>query len=227
MENPATGDARISGACASLCGLERALALEAAGAPEGKPEKELALARIELLYALVSSLVGIPMIFSGDELAQLNDYSFEDDAELSEDNRWMHRPLLDWEAAARRGLSGGVEARVFGWIKTCLALRKEIAAFAQDAPFRVLESPSENLLLCLRGEDPDGGPAEGPSEGSRAPVLVVANFAPEPRELSLPLAGFEPQGGCRDLLGGQAARLEGGRLSLGPYGVAWLAAAGG
>ena len=241
MENPETGDARISGSCASLCGLERALALRGAGAPGAEAEVELALSRIELLYALVSSLVGIPMLFSGDELAQRNDYSFEEDEELSEDNRWMHRHRLDWEAAARRSLPGSVEARIFGWIRTCLARRKGIAAFAQDAPFRVLESPSENLLLCLRGGEgaADGGAAQGGAAASSdeaasggmaaaggaetARILVVANFAPEPRELALPLAGFGAAGGCRDLLGCPRARLEEGRLRLGPYGVAWIA----
>jgi amylosucrase len=213
MENPATGDARISGSCASLCGLEKALA-EGDPASRG-PALELALSRIELLYALASSLVGIPMVFSGDELGALNDYSWEEDPELSDDNRWMHRSRLDWEAAARRKKAGSIEARLFGWIRGCLAKRAAIPALAQGSPFAVLPSPSENLLLCRRG--------------ARAElVLVAANFAPEPRSLRLEglkglALGLGLEEGCSDLLGSTKARIKGGSLELGPYGLAWLA----
>ncbi|MBL8966123.1 MAG: alpha-amylase family protein [Spirochaetaceae bacterium] len=213
MENPATGDARISGTCASLAGLESALALRASGDPGGPAAVELALRRIELLHALVASLVGIPMIFSGDELALRNDYSWEGDPELAGDNRWMHRPRMDWEAAERRSRGDTVEGRIFGWIRGCLAARAAIPAFAQDAPFSVPPSPSEQVLLCLRG-------GAGPGD---APVLVAANFSPEPRALGSPPPGLDASAGLRDLLGGGKVRLDGGQPVLEAYGVAWLA----
>ncbi len=213
MENPATGDARISGSCASLAGLEAALALRAAGDPGAPAAVELALSRVEPLHALVASLVGIPMIFSGDELALRNDYSWEGDPGLADDNRWMHRPRMDWVAAERRGRADTVEGRIFGWIRACLAARAAIPAFAPDAPFSVLPSPSEHVLLCLRG---------GARPGD-APVLVAANFSPEPRALEGPLPGFGATAGLRDLLGSGKARLDRGSLRLEPYGVAWLA----
>jgi amylosucrase len=214
MENPITGDARISGTCASLCGLEKALALEKAGDPAAPEATELALLRIELLYALVSSLVGIPMVFSGDELALVNDYSWEAQTELAEDNRWMHRPRLDWKAAGRRARGGTIESRIFGWIRGCFALRKGIPAFAQDSPFEVLHSHSENILVCRRGAP--GGPA--------AQVTVAANFAPEPRGLDLSALGLPPGAPALDLLGQKKARVEADRLVLEAYGVAWLIA---
>jgi amylosucrase len=213
MENPATGDARLSGTCASLCGLEQALALRSAGEPGAAAALELALSRIELLHALVSSLVGIPMVFSGDELASLNDYSYEGDPELSEDNRWMHRPKLDWEAAARRSQAGGIEARIFGWIRGCFATRSRIPAFAQNSPFEVLPSPVEGILLCRRG----GG------AGGHEPVIVAANFAPEARRLRLPPLGMgEGEAGLFDLLHHRKPDFTAGELELGPYAVAWL-----
>jgi amylosucrase len=203
MENPLTGDARISGTCASLCGLEKARA-------EGDSAAiELALSRIELLYALASSLVGIPMIFSGDELGTTNDYSWEAEESLREDNRWMHRPRLDWQAAARRKQEGSVEARIFNWISLCLAKRASLAPLAQDSPFDVLSSPSENLLLVRRG---------GGGEG----VVVAANFSSEPRALGLDSLGSAPAGGWRDLLGSSKALISLSALDLGPYGTAWL-----
>jgi amylosucrase len=195
MENPATSEARISGSCASLCGLESALASGDATATE------LALRRIELLYGLISSLTGIPMVFSGDELALRNDYSWEGVSELAEDNRWMHRPPMDWETAARRGLSGTIEARIFAWIKGCFAIRRGVPAFAQDAPFEIILSPSENVLLCLRR----------PKAGSAPSVLVAANFAPEVKSVAIAALGPHAGPGARDLLSGEA--LPPGRLA--------------
>jgi len=206
MENPVTGDARISGTCASLCGLESAV--------DGE-ETELALRRIELLYGLVSSLVGIPMVFSGDELASLNDYGYQSEAEHAEDNRWMHRPRMDWEAAERKAAEGTREARIFHSIRHFFSLRRGIPALAQDAGFRVLASGSENVLLvqrCPRSED-------------ERRVAVAANFSPEER--AFPLAALGPGFGQSplDLLSGRAVTTFGGMAILPAYGLSWLAEA--
>src|SRR3712207_4920894 len=70
QENPATGDRRISGTFASLVGLE--LALET-----GDPVPlEMSVRRILLGHALIFGYGGIPLIYMGDEIGLLNDYSF-------------------------------------------------------------------------------------------------------------------------------------------------------
>ena len=63
--NPATGDRRISGSSASLAGLRRGR--------ERPPEVDAALARIFLAHAVAAGWGGVPVIWSGDELAQPND----------------------------------------------------------------------------------------------------------------------------------------------------------
>jgi amylosucrase len=205
MENPTTGNARISGTCASLCGLESALALGDEAAVE------LSLRRIELLYGLACSLVGIPMIFSGDELAQINDYGWEKDPELAEDNRWMHRPRMDWEAAARRKLGDSVEGRIFGKIRRYLSLRKDIAAFAQDAEFEVLDPPAQSVLACLR---------TGNRRACR--MLVAANFSPEPRYVPFVRLASLVGPKSLDRLSGAPVESEVEALVLRPYGLAWI-----
>jgi amylosucrase len=219
MANPRTGDARISGTLASLAGLERALA---SGDAE---EIEFALGRIELLHALISSLVGIPMIFSGDELATTNDYSWETSKHHADDNRWMHRPRLDWQRALGtiegRGKRDGNRSReepagrIRRWIAFCLWKRRAIPAFAQDAGFEVLPSGQSTLAVLRRPHEPES-----------PPVLVVANFTGEERE-----AGFDPSllgaaagkgSTVKDLLHEEAVPIPGSRLILPPYGVAWL-----
>ena len=69
-----------------------------------------------LLYAVAFAFGGIPLIYMGDELALRNDHSYLDDPALADDNRWMHRPRMDWAAAARRHDPATLEGRVFGWM---------------------------------------------------------------------------------------------------------------
>jgi amylosucrase len=96
QDNPLTGDSRVSGMAASLCGIDAAL-------ESGDPgELTAAIRRLESLYAVALSFGGIPLIYMGDELALCNDSGWDQDPAHRHDNRWMHRPVMDWAAAARR-----------------------------------------------------------------------------------------------------------------------------
>ena len=94
--NPRTGDMRISGTAASLAGLEQAK-------NENDPAKiDDALGRLLLLYSLMLSAGGIPLIYINDEIATLNDYSYLQDPDKQDDSRWVHRPAFDWQRADKR-----------------------------------------------------------------------------------------------------------------------------
>jgi len=95
QENPETGDMRISGTAASLCGLERALA-------DGDEEElDLAIRRILLMHGVIMTIGGILLLYLGDEIGALNDYE-ESDPERIGDSRWIHRSVFDWDAAEQR-----------------------------------------------------------------------------------------------------------------------------
>ena len=64
QENPATGDRRISGTTAALTGLSAAVQPD---------EVDSAIGRFFLTHAIVYAWGGIPVIWSGDELAMAND----------------------------------------------------------------------------------------------------------------------------------------------------------
>jgi amylosucrase len=93
--NPRTNDRRISGSCASLAGLEVAL-------EQRNWAKDLALRRILLIHSMILAFGGMPLLYMGDEIGLLNDDSYLDDPNLAGDNRWLHRPCMDWELAAKR-----------------------------------------------------------------------------------------------------------------------------
>jgi amylosucrase len=122
--NPKTNDARISGSLASLCGLEQALEandLHAIG---------LSIQKILLMQAHSFFLGGIPMIFYGDEMGYTNDYRYLQDPGKSYDNRWMHRPVIDWKRYQKVHEAGTTEHIIFTGTQRLIRIRKQIKAVA-------------------------------------------------------------------------------------------------
>jgi len=143
QENPATGDARISGTAASLAGLEKAIK------EESEHEIELAIQRILLIHAVVLTIGGIPLIYLGDEIGTLNDYSYRNDPAKSHDSRWVHRPFMGWERAARRNDINTVEGRIFQGLQKLIELRKSNPVFA-GGHMEVIDTGSDNILGFVR-----------------------------------------------------------------------------
>lgn len=138
--NPKTGDARISGSLASLCGLEKAV--------EKGDENAVRFAVQKILFMQAQSFFigGIPMLFYGDELGCTNDYSYLSDPGKSYDNRWMHRPLMDWNKAARKDKKGAIEERVFSGTQKLIRIREKLAPLADHSNLTWL-SPHNNEVI--------------------------------------------------------------------------------
>ncbi len=176
QENPRTGDARISGSLASLAGLERALQLGDAG------EIELAIRRILLLHAVILSIGGIPLLYLGDEVGWLNDYSFRDDPVKAGDSRWVHRPQIEAETLARRSDPATVEGRIFARLQQLIKMRTQTVAFAGNA-MQVLPLSNDHVFGYLRTHAADSA--------GLGRVMVLANFSeatqPAARQRTAPL----------------------------------------
>jgi amylosucrase len=150
QENPATGDARISGSTASLCGIESALL---GGDPTAL---DLALRRFVLLHAVIYAFGGVPLLYMGDELALRNDPSYQDDPALADDNRWMHRPRMDWAAAERRHDPKSLEGRTFGWLQRLTQARKSTLALRTGGESEVIDV-GDGRVLAWRRRHPRSG----------------------------------------------------------------------
>lgn len=122
--NEKTGDARLSGSLASLCGLEVALETDNEAAIQE------AINKILLMQAHSFFLGGLPMIFYGDEIGSINDYSYRTDAGKSYDNRWMHRPLMNNEKHNLTENESTIEHTVFMATQRLLAIRKKLDVIA-------------------------------------------------------------------------------------------------
>ncbi|MCA2001178.1 MAG: alpha-glucosidase C-terminal domain-containing protein [Chloroflexi bacterium] len=168
QENPFTGDCRISGTCASLAGLEKALR------EEGEKEVELAIRRILLIHGIILTAGGIPLIYLGDEVGALNDYAYRDDPAHERDSRWVHRPKADWEKYAKRRDPKTVEGRVFLGLKKLIALRKRHKVFG-GGELEVIPTENEHVLGFERIH-----------AGERA--VIFANCSEEPQVIPLRVA---------------------------------------
>jgi amylosucrase len=98
-------------------------------------------------------LGGLPMIFYGDEIGHTNDYSYLHDPGKSYDNRWMHRPVIDWKKVGRIGEAGTIEERVHSGTKKLLAIRKKIAVIADRKNLTWLTPHNIHVAGYLRAYD--------------------------------------------------------------------------
>ena len=124
QENPHTGDCRISGMLASLAGLEKALA------ENNETEKRYSLDRISLMFGITMFIGGIPLIYLGDEIGELNDYSYRDDPSKAGDSRWVHRVKYDWDAWNHRDDTSTIAGTLWNRIKKLIAIRKSHPVFS-------------------------------------------------------------------------------------------------
>jgi amylosucrase len=203
QENPATGDRRNSGTTASLAGLEAALA---AGDKEGI---SLAIERILLGHALMFGYDGVPLIYMGDEIGLLNDHGYQDEAEHADDNRWLHRPRMDWKKAAGRSVEGSIEHRIFEGLRHLISVRQQTPQFDAAVPLTVLDSGNPRVFCYLRTH-PIGN------------LLAVCNFSRLPESIPLSFVAAHQIAAPYDLITGRPARLVEGRVELGAYGRLWL-----
>lgn len=138
--NPKTNDARISGTLASLCGLEKAIESQDVAA------QEVSIQKIILMQANAILLGGIPMLFYGDEVGYTNDYSYLTDPKKNYDNRWMHRPIVNWDKNAKAQVAGTIEHRIYIQLQKLLSLRTQNTLFSDWNNTQWLEAHNRSVL---------------------------------------------------------------------------------
>lgn len=143
QENPVTGDCRISGTGASLAGLEKALH------EEGEKEAELAIRRILLIHGIILTVGGIPLIYLGDEIGTLNDYTYRDDPAHERDSRWVHRPRADWKKYEKRSNLHSIEGHIYNGFRSMIELRKGHEVFA-GGDLEIIPTGNEHVLGFTR-----------------------------------------------------------------------------
>lgn len=200
--NPVTLDARNSGTFASMCGLEQALR------EKHSYKIEQAIKRILLLNSVIISYTGIPLFYSGDEIGQLNDWSYKNDRKIAGDSRWLHRGKMDWDAADRRYDSGTVQGQIFTGIRKMINIRKNCTYFRSDIPSTPVDL-GNSAVFGFHKENK---------------LMVLANFSEREQWVDANrFSWFGLPGEMSDLLTGRPIRSYDNQILLGPYEYLWLA----
>lgn len=142
--NQKTNDARISGTLASLCGLEKARV------NKDKNALKTALDKIILMQAQSMFLGGLPMLFYGDEVGYENDYSYLEDQAKSYDNRWMHRPIINWDKNKKGTKKGTLEHEVYSKTKKLIDIRKSLTAITDLKNLTWLPTLNKSIVGFVR-----------------------------------------------------------------------------
>jgi amylosucrase len=203
--NPKTGDARVSGMMASLCGLEKALQ------DNDAREIELSIGRILLIHSVILSIGGIPLVYLNDEIGLLNDYTYENEPGHALDNRWVHRPQTDWTLMEKRHDPTTIEGRIFAGLLRLIHLRKSLPVLA-DAAMKLAYTGNPHVFGYLRGS------AAQPTHR----LLALANFSERPQTLPyslLPTYGMSYE--VVDLVADQPVKSS-EPLALNPYQFMWI-----
>ena len=196
-EDPVTGDARFCGTTASMCGIEKA------SYQHDKEALEKAIRMDVMLHAYMFMQSGIPVLYSGDEIGQVNDYSYKKDPDKAPDSRYIHRGVMHWDRAAMCDNSRTVEGQIFKQLNKLEKLRKSEKAFMTNADTWT-EETWDNSVLCI-GRYYDGDKIYG-----------LFNFSEHDKTAWI----NERDGLYKDLITGKV--MEAAGVNVPAYGFYWL-----
>ena len=139
-DDPRLGDARLCGTTASLCGLETALY-------ENNPDKvKRAVACDLMLHAYLLIQSGIPVLYSGDEVGQLNDYSYKENPDKCADSRYLHRGKFQWEKLKKTDKNYRVSMEIFHTLRKMEEIREQHPVFNGKADVWTFDTGYSHVL---------------------------------------------------------------------------------
>lgn len=206
MYNPKNGDGRITGSAASLLGLEK-------GLEENDPELiETSVDKIIMLHGIILSFGGMPLIYAGDEIATLNDYSFLHDKSKKDDNRWVNRPAQNWNMVSQLDNRDLPQSRVYHGIKNLISIRKRTGVFSDSNNVALHHTGNQHILAFER-------------TGNKQGVLVVCNFDESPQVINgswVAKLGYLKEARYHDLVTNKKYEVNSGFIEVKPYQMLWL-----
>ena len=195
--DPASGDARLCGTTASLCGIEKAQE------EEDKEALEKAVSLDLMLHAYMFVQSGIPVLYSGDEVGQINDYTYHEDPAKQDDSRYLHRGNFNWELAGKRAEKGSLQERIFAGLEMMEKIRKKVSVFGADSDVWTIDTWDDSILGLIRAN-------------KKEKLVALFNFSGQDKTAWI----NEDNGEYTDLLSGRKMQAKG--VDIPGYGVYWL-----
>ena len=166
-EDPVTGDARFCATTASMCGVE------SAGFEQNDEKMNWAIRKDLMLHAYMFTQSGIPMLYSGDEIGQVNDYTYKKDPDKVADSRYIHRGKFNWDLVDNIKDKTSVQGRIFNGLEKLEKIRRTEAVFNSDAEVYTKDYSDTSILWIVRK-------AEGEE------LHAVFNFSDEGKTIWMP-----------------------------------------
>lgn len=195
--DPVTGDARFCGTTASMCGIEKA------GFEQDEEAMEKAIRLDVMLHAYMFMQSGIPVLYSGDEIGQVNDYTYKKDPHKADDSRYIHRGVFNWNRAERICDEKSVEGRMFQRLDQLEKIRKSEKAFVCQADTWTIDTWDSGVLCIGRYY-----------EGEK--IIGIFNFSEYDKTAWI----NETDGEYRDMISGQKMKASG--VNIPAYGFYYL-----
>ena len=193
--DPTSGDARLCGTTASLCGIEKAL--------QNTYDLEQAIQLDFMLHAYMLVQSGIPFIYSGDEVGKLNDYTYHEDLKKKEDSRYLHRGNFLWDLAQKRKEKDSVQQKLFDGIGKLEKIRSQYSVFEVGADVWTLNTGDTSILGIVRSHQ-------------KEKLIALFNFS----EFDKTAFIYQNDGIYTDLISG--AEMQANEIKVPKYGVYWL-----
>ena len=195
--NPETEESELCGTTASLAGIER---FDYEGNTDGVSR---GIRYDVALHALLLSLPGIPVLRSGDEIGQLNDYTYKADPSRASDPRWLHNGHFNWILARNRADAETIQGRIFNSLEQLESIRASHPVFAPEIPAHTLETWEKSLLALVR-------------ETSEEKLICIYNFSDQDKVAWI----NEQDGTYTDLLTG--VQRDAQAVEIPAFGFIWL-----
>lgn len=143
-DDPVTQDARFCGTTASMCGVE------SAGFEQDEEKMEAAVRLDLMLHAYMLTQSGIPMLYSGDEIGQVNDYAYKENPLKWEDSRYIHRGAFRWDLEKKKSDPSSVEGKIFQGLDKLEKLRRQEKVFDASASVYTYDVHDDAILCIMR-----------------------------------------------------------------------------
>ena len=166
-----------------------------------------------MLHGIILSFGGIPMIYAGDEIGTLNDYTFLNDDGKKDDNRWINRVVRDWQSWDEDRSKKAPSKLLFDRIKELIKTRSATTVFGDYQPPLLHDTGNGHLFVFERTDNTDNG------------VLVIANFDENVQILDKNLLvqlGYVNSNIVFDLVSDKRKSIRDNDLEIEPYQLVWL-----
>ncbi|GAA0853116.1 alpha-amylase family glycosyl hydrolase [Aliiglaciecola litoralis] len=204
-ENPSTGDCRVCGSLASLAGLEKAMLAD------DSQLIEHAIGRILLVHAVILAIGGVPLLYSGDELALTNDYSYQQDDSKSHDGRWVHRIAVTDNAIQKSQTGSHPENQVANGLQHLINLRKSLPLLGSSET-QIVMTDNQHVFAFTRRDD----------QGQV--LLAINNFSEHNQSVDSKIIDHIGSHNVVELVGNTALSAVNESVTLAPYQVMWITA---